>query len=282
MFWSWSLLDTHNPYVYVDAAPRPFVFKDHSLVEVARFAQRTSYVGSDGNGYGIWFWVTPGSGIAVNIGKCLRFEDKNSAVEWSQNVAAGTELACASTGLKSCTVAKDTLFCAAARKQGYDSILSWRDRTYYGSPHVSGRRSDIVELILCPKEEPPELKTVCPDEVQYVQYSTGTGQKCTCNAKAEIATCLESGDDGRVPLADDYGTRFVAVVSVAGVVYGIPTVVGSAFAVLAGARLWRRRRGGAATTRRMGLKDDGKSTNERAVAGAGATEASIPLVAFSS
>lgn len=238
MFWSWSKVDVFNPFVYTDEHPVPYVYKDHSLVEVTRFAQRTGYVGSDGAGYGLWFWVLPGSGVAVNIGKAIRFSNKNDAIVWSQRVAKKSELACATTGMQSCTVAADTYFCAAARIEGYDSVISWRDRTYYGSPHVSGVRSDIVELILCPVEEPPEQTTACPSMITF--YRTAGG-RCTCHNNSEILTCLESGDEGRVAMAADYGTRIVSVVSVGVAIYVLPAATGVAFAVLATIHFWRRR-----------------------------------------
>ena len=51
-YWSWSLGDPYNPYVYKQTTPLAFTFGDNAWVEVARYAQHTSYVGSDGAGYG--------------------------------------------------------------------------------------------------------------------------------------------------------------------------------------------------------------------------------------
>lgn len=227
LFWSWSLLDVSNPYVFVDMVPRPHVLRDHAWVEVVRYAERTSYVGSDGAGYGVWFFLVPGSGVMVNIGRAIRFDNKLQAIDWSVKTATNTTLACASTGMASCTTHDDTYFCAAARLKGYDSMLAWRDNAYPGSPHYSGRRSDMVELIVCPAEEPPEQRTACPP----LAFRSAEGGRCTCSQDSEILTCIESGDFGRVPRADDYGTRPLMIGGIFFGVWGIAMLVACVLAV---------------------------------------------------
>jgi len=208
-YWSWSLGDAYNPYVYNTISPLSYSFPDFSWVEVVRFAARTSYVGSDGAGYGLWFWIVPGSGVRVNIGKSIRFVDKTLAVEWSKQVAGNTQLNCTSTDSASCTEHDDIFFCTAARLHGYDSIIT--KRHFIKMAHLSGRSSDMLELILCPPEEPPEQKTACPS---MLSYRSAGGGNCTCNPDGEILSCMESGDRGLLALDDSYGTRPITTISI--------------------------------------------------------------------
>jgi len=219
LYWSWSKIDVENKIVYVDDEPKEFSFLDDSWVEVARYAERTSYVGSDGGGYGIWYWVTPGSNLSVNIGKAIRFYDKKDAIAWSNaNAPRNSSLACLEfVDHESCGNHDDTMFCAAARARGYNSMLVKRKWIKFG--HYSGRRSDVIELIHCPKEEPPEQTTCCPE---MVTLRLGNGKDtCTCNTSGELSSCLETGFNGAVDMADDYGNRPVEIVSVWFVMFGI-------------------------------------------------------------
>lgn len=214
LYWSWSRADPFNPYVYTESVAQPYQFPDYSLVEVGRYAERTSYVGSDGSGYGIWFWTMPGSGVSVNIGRALRFDNKHDAIRWSRSVALGITLNCTTTSMASCLEHDDLLLCPAAKAAGFDSVLVRRYRIKLG--HVSGLLSDMVELILCPAEEPPEQRTACPS---MLTFQTASGGPCTCSQEAELLTCVESGDDGRLQLAHDYGTRPALLLAVFALVY---------------------------------------------------------------
>lgn len=208
-YWSWSLGDSSNPYVYSTSVPRAYTFRDHSWVEVARYAERTSYVGSDGAGYGIWYWVMPGSGVRVNIGRAVRFSNKIDAIDWSRAVAGGEQINCTSTGMASCTEHDDTYFCKAARMQGFNSVLTKRYMEKLS--HLSGLRSDMIELIICPEAEPPEQTTACP---AMLDYQTSSGGPCTCNPDGELLSCVESGDSGFMKLSDSYGVRPVTTLSI--------------------------------------------------------------------
>ena len=208
-YWSWSKGDAHNPYVYNRTSPLSYSFPDNSWVEVVRFAAHTSYVGSDGAGYGLWFWIVPGSGVRVNIGNSIRFVDKRLAVQWSKQVAGNAQLNCTSTGSASCTEHDDIFFCAAARLRGYDSIITRRH--FIKMAHLSGQPSDMLELILCPPEEPSEQKTACPS---MLAYQTAGGGDCTCNPEGELLSCMESGDRGLLTLDDNYGTRPITTISI--------------------------------------------------------------------
>lgn len=217
MYWSWSKIDVKNKIVYIDDEPKQFNFPDKSWVEVARYAERTSYVGSDGGGYGIWYWTTPGSNLSVNIGRAVRFEDKSKAIAWaSRNAPRNSSLACLGfSEHESCGNHDDTMFCAAARERGYNSMLVKRKRIKFG--HYSGRLSDVVELILCPHQEPPEQTTCCPIMVA-LRLGDGRGA-CTCNASGELSNCMQTGFNGAVTMADDYGNRPVDIVSIWAVLF---------------------------------------------------------------
>ena len=77
--------------------------------------------------------------------------------------------------------------------------------------HLSGLRSDMIELILCPEEEPPEQTTACP---AMIHYTASDGGPCTCNPKGQLLTCIESGDYGLMPLDSDYGVRPITTLSI--------------------------------------------------------------------
>ena len=235
LYWSWSKIDVHNPLVYVDHKAQPMAFADHSWVEVTRYAERTSYVGSDGGGYGVWYWLLPGTGVTVNIGRALRFEDKREAIHWANHHhPRNTSLNCMEFDNDSCDTHPDALFCAAARFHGYNSVIVRRDWIKFG--HVSGSHSDVIELILCPPTEPPEQVLACPPTIEH--RLAGGVPGCTCNRSAELLACEENGDTGSWSMVNDYGTRPVAVVGLASATFvGGPIALG--IALLALGRRWR-------------------------------------------
>lgn len=230
LYWSWSRIDTHNPLVYVDLRAQPMAFPDGSWVEVARYAERTSYVGSDGGGYGVWYWLVPGSGVSVNIGRALRFKDKREAIHWANHHhPKNTTLKCMDFDNDSCDTHPDALFCAAARFHSYDSVIVRRDWIKFG--HVSGSRSDVIELIVCPPTEPPEQILACPPSIEH--RLAGGLARCTCNASAELLACEENGHTGSYPMVGDYGTRPIAVVGLASAAFvGGPIALGMALLAL--------------------------------------------------
>lgn len=236
LYWSWSQIDTQNPYIYVDQHSRPMAFPDHSWVEVARYAERTSYVGSDGGGYGIWYWLVPGTGVAVNIGRSVRFEEKKHAIHWANHHAPpNTTLSCLDFENDSCDTHDDSLLCAAARHFNFDSMIVRRKWIKMG--HVSGSHSDILELILCPTVEPEEQTSACPPAIEH--RLAGGLASCSCNRSAELLACKELNDTGSFMLAGDYGTRPASIVGTAAATFlGVPLAIG--FGVLT---LSRRLRG---------------------------------------
>lgn len=224
-YWSWSKIDASNPLVYTDLHLHPMAFTDHSWVEVVRYAERTTYVGSDGGGYGVWYWLLPGGGVSVNIGRSLRFNDKRKAIRWANtHHPQNTTLKCMEFEHDSCDTHTDALFCAAARFHAYNSIIVRRDWVKYS--HVSGSQSDVIELILCPTTEPAEQVLACPPSIEHRLADGQT--RCTCNATGELLACKENGHTGSFKLAEDYGTRPVAIIGASFAVFiGIPLLIGA-------------------------------------------------------
>ena len=175
----------------------------------------------------------PGSGVRVNIGKAIRFSNKIDAIDWSRAIAGREQVNCTSTGMASCTEHDDTYFCKAARMQGYESVLTKRYMKKLS--HLSGLLSDMVELILCPREEPPEQTTACP---QMLSYTASDGGPCTCNPRGDLLTCIESGDYGFMPLDTDYGTRPLTTVAI----FAITNVGVALLLIFACLVVWMRRR----------------------------------------
>lgn len=209
--WSWSKVDVEAPYVYVTRASTPTHFLDDTWVEVARYAEHTSHVGSDGGGYGVWHYILPGTSQTVNIGKSIRFLSKSAALEWAKkHYPRDTKMACMEFGHDSCNVHDDRTLCPAARAQNLNSVIVRKiDSTHC---HVSGSTSDILELILCPAVDLPELLTACPPQVEY--RLADRRRACTCNSTGEVLACYENGDTGSYAMTTDYGTRVVLMVAI--------------------------------------------------------------------
>lgn len=242
-YWAWSLVDWASPLVYVDSAPREFEFRDGAWVEVMRFAERVTYVGSDGLNYGVWFWVTPGSDVSINIGRAVRFDDKKTATEWAaKHRPPNTTLDCLTQAEHdNCDTHDDAWFAAAARAQGYDSMLVRRKLIKFG--HVSGRPSDVIELILAPPHPLPEQTSACPAAIEF-RRANGSGT-CTCNGTAEMLACHETAGSGAGSFEPrpGFGRRqaSITIVGIAGGVGAIALLVGACVSAFRVRRAWKRK-----------------------------------------
>tara|TARA_B100001173_G_scaffold216586_1_gene187111 strand:- start:1577 stop:2641 length:1065 start_codon:yes stop_codon:yes gene_type:complete len=269
-YWAWSLVDWASPLVYVDSVPQPIELRDGAWVEVMRFAERVTYVGSDGLDYGVWFWVTPGSGVSINIGHAIRFDDKKTATKWAwRNHPSNTSLPCLTEAEHdNCNTHDDLWFAAAARAAGYDSMLVRRKLIKFG--HVSGRPSDVIELILAPPHPVPEQASACPAPVEF-RRANGSAP-CTCNRSAEMLACYEFGGAtaGSVTPRPGFGRRQIAItaVGVAGGAGAIAALIGAYVGMVALLRTFRKR-GPAETSIHDGVRG-GKTAQE--------TAASLPLL----
>ena len=259
LYWSWSKIDTQNPLVYIDQHARPMAFPDNTWVEVVRYAERTSYVGSDGGGYGLWYWLVPGSGVTVNIGRSIRFDNKREAIHWANtHHPTNTTLKCMEFENDSCDTHPDALFCAAARYHQFNSLIVRRDWIKMG--HVSGSHSDILELILCPGVEPEEQTSACPAAIEH--RLAGGLSSCTCNRSAELLACKELNDTGSFMLAGDYGTRPSTIVGLASATFlGLPLAVG--VGVLTLSRRFRGRRATVGGSKAAAVADPVDSSDAR-------------------
>lgn len=198
--WNWSRVDSHNLVVYTDAAAVPVTISDFSWVEVLRYAPHVHQRGTDGGGYGIWHFLAVGSGVSVNVGRAIRFDDKHRAARWSESFGDNVEeMQCASLA-SSCTFAKDALLCAAARRNGFDSVIT-RDT---GSQHTSPAFHEIIEIVVCPHGETREQPSACADTVEY---RLGDGiRNCTCGTSQEMLGCVENGTN-TTPSLVSYGSH---------------------------------------------------------------------------
>lgn len=196
--WNWSRVDAHNPLVYTDAIV-PVQLLDFSWVEVVRYSSHVTGVGTDGGNYGVWHFLAIGSGVSVNIGRAIRFDNKHKARLWSQLDSTAGTLPCQEFA-HSCADYKDVYFCVAARKNGYDSVIT-RDLS---SMHTSLTDHQIIEVVICLRDDTREQEYACADSVEY---RLGDGiHECTCNSSREILGCVENNTNMTMSLVS-YGTH---------------------------------------------------------------------------
>ena len=172
--WCWHPQDLAFPVVVrgddVRAGPD---LADHAWVEVLRYGADGGVrgLGCDGGGYGTWFFVAPGSGVRVNVGRLLALETKEVALDVAARGGGGGRNAtppCARWGARRshgapCDRHGDVGLCAAARRAGADSVLI--ERVNYGADAVAwrGRRQ---ELVLCTQQSAAEPQcSACPAAV---------------------------------------------------------------------------------------------------------------------
>lgn len=199
--WSWSRVDAHNPVVYADTAAVPVRLLDDAWVEVLRYSSHVHEFGTDGGDYGVWHYFAKGSGVSVNLGKSVRFDDKSKAIEWSRPHAVPCD-GCAA----------DSFLCAAARAHGYDSVIARRD---FRAKHTSGTDHDLIEIILCHHGGTQEVACA-----RGIEYRLGDGiHECTCNASRELLGCIENNTSNTFSLVSygkhpEYMLLFVSMVLV--------------------------------------------------------------------
>jgi len=157
---------------------------DHSWVEVLRYSvpEVPPYrgLGCDGGGYGTWFYVAPGSGVKVNVGRLLTFVTKKAALAYAlQHAVANTTLPCEiwsedETRGPRCVTHSDSHLCDAARRLGKDSVFI--EKVDYGTDAFewSGRRQ---ELILCTQQSVTPQCDACPTAVD-VRHMNGSRYQC--------------------------------------------------------------------------------------------------------
>ena len=103
----------HQLLLYTGAMQTTPENTDNTLVDVMRWSARAARdrpgAGRENGRYGYWFFVTPGTGIKVQIGRSLRLASREDAGILLSNDRSRPNK-------------NDTGWCHSARKMGYDSI----------------------------------------------------------------------------------------------------------------------------------------------------------------
>ena len=184
--WCWSAHDLTFPVVLRDELRTLPAIADHAWVEVLRYGvpaapTRHHGLGCDGGGYGTWFYVAPGSGVKVNVGRLLTFVTREAAVASAlrERAAANATLPCEAWSEReargpSCAAHADSHLCAAARRLGADSVFI--EGVDYGADALAwrGRRQ---ELILCTQQSATPQCRACPAAVD-LRRANGTRHVC--------------------------------------------------------------------------------------------------------
>lgn len=162
--------------------------RDHDRVGVVRYGAGASVDwGCDGGGYGVWFFVMPGSEVEVEVGRILSFNTKAQSLEFMRQ-QMGTRNAtsytppCArwnSDAGPRCDQHSDVNLCEAVRRVGRDSVLIRNVNYGYDAIQPVGTR---MELILCEhgRIDDPQCDACLPwDVVPLHNASSGRRYKCS-------------------------------------------------------------------------------------------------------
>ena len=192
--------------------PAPWDVADHSWLEVTRWAARCAKLPSvrrgdglvKGKGTGCWFFGARGSGVFVNVQRCLARESrlevyyallnrsKTRAFRHPRSFANWTDYARSVQSGEASYVADDDL-CQAARSRGYDSILFRSD--HYDQRfvwHESKRPRHQTELIICAG---PCMHKPSADPCTRLELRTGARAQrpCRCDDQSAILNCGNLG-----------------------------------------------------------------------------------------
>ena len=191
----------YNPYFQRSSARRAnWNASDGTWVEVTRInsdcAQVNSLLVGDGlmplpRNYttrvvnGCWFWVAPGSGVWLNVGRSLRMPSRHAL----DHLVVGVKNAL--TRFDANWI--DQRWCGWARARGYDSVqvgvemdhLSPRVRY---TKHASGAVRDSAELVVCGGGcAMQHVRSACPP----IPLRTGLRAQlpCLCDSRHAMINC---------------------------------------------------------------------------------------------
>lgn len=143
---------------------------DHSWMEVTRWQIPCTppEIHCDMNGYGCWFFVTPGSGVFVNVGRSLR---RSSRDEVDHLLNAGN----------------NGTWCQRALELGYDSIQVGTETSNYVHHSSGSKKRDQTELVICSGGCQSNLCSLCPP----IEMRSGVNgaSPCKCNEDSGILNC---------------------------------------------------------------------------------------------
>lgn len=178
--------DDHTTYSHIMS------LRSHDWVEVSRYPDRCTYDRTcDGAGYGHWFQITSGSGVWVNIGINLMFIDSFDSSEWVKSTC--TNNSCAEPecgeheGCYDYALTHDEYFCAAALKNGYESII-----TRIAEDSMSGETRYNSELVICTSTN--FSCSACPP----VELRAGPNAELACDCDEKLGY-LNCGRTAEVP-----------------------------------------------------------------------------------
>jgi hypothetical protein len=160
-----------------ESVPMPPSPLDGAIVDVTRFSyDMLGENGCDGGGYGCWFFLTPGFGSRIKLGRVIELENKRALLRW---IAASVSwprtlwytLKCDVHPQCAALMHSDTGVCAAAALSGVDTVVVGADEG-----HV------VPEVVIC---SPWCTQTVSCDECPAVEYAPG----CVCRPGFGVSNC---------------------------------------------------------------------------------------------
>ena len=122
--------------------------------------------------YGCWYFVAPGTGVSVNIGRSLSFDSRQHASDYFDTMSDNARW----NGMG---WSDDTAWCTVALERGFDSIQVNVDSAPYVH-HESRTDRGMVELVVCSGRcATEELCGSCPPaEVRIAPIGNGTEASC--------------------------------------------------------------------------------------------------------
>ena len=158
---------------------------DYSWVEAMRWKHFHGPHEQAGAAYGTWFFGMPGSGIFANVGKALRFSNRDEAKARLRSTAL-------EAGFRNINQAgnhqaghpDDWFYCMGASKLGFDSVLLETDDAWYTN-HSSLLRRGQTELVLCGGTGMNGTSRLCPS----YPLQQRDNQPCSCNEMRPYLTC---------------------------------------------------------------------------------------------
>ena len=153
--------------------------------------------GKSWTSYGCWFFVTPGSGVFVNVGRSLRFSSRQAARAFLSAADKSTPV--------------DLNWCTRALELGYDSVQIGAEHASY-MRHESGQERDVAEVVICSGRCASErVCGRCPP----LELRTGfdARKRCVCDEQQPILGCAANAREDRRELREVERTRYAIVMA---------------------------------------------------------------------
>ena len=158
---------------------------DGSIVEATRFSYKLLGTGGcDGGGYGCWYYLTPGLGSRIRLGRVIELRDRPHLKQWiresvSVSRSLWTTARCHIHPFCGAWRALDRGVCAAAVAQGFDTVLVG----------IGTENGLMPEIILC--------SGVCMSTPQcYECPAVEYAPDCECSVGSGLSNC---NNDSSIP-----------------------------------------------------------------------------------